>query len=317
MKLSIVRDYIKKWPNTPNLTLAKLVYKENTKVFRDIEECRSLIRHSVKSNKPRCPFDELPEGMKSFAEWSPVTINADKILLISDVHIPYHDKAALEIALDYARKEKVNGVIFNGDMTDFYSMSFFDKDPRNRDFANEILTARKILSIIRGEFKNAEILYKIGNHEERFERYLKVKAPEFHGLFANDAVGLISYDAIFDTAKNKVKIVKDKRLIEVGRLKIIHGHELFQTLTNPVNPARGLFLKGKDTALCSHHHQTSDHTEGSLSGRTMSCWSVGCLCDLHPEYCTINKWNHGFAIIDNNKSDFRVYNKKIINHKVY
>jgi hypothetical protein len=44
IKGQLVIDYIKKFPNTPNLTLAKKIYKENSKLFIDVENVRSIIR---------------------------------------------------------------------------------------------------------------------------------------------------------------------------------------------------------------------------------------------------------------------------------
>ena len=40
----IVKKYLKKFPNTPNLTLAKKIYKENSKLFTNVDSVRSLIR---------------------------------------------------------------------------------------------------------------------------------------------------------------------------------------------------------------------------------------------------------------------------------
>jgi len=102
-----------------------------------------------------------------------------------------------------------------------------------------------------------------------------------------------------------------------GKLPIIHGDELWTSLTNPVNPARGLFLKAKDLALCAHHHQHSEHTEKDILGRQITCWSMGCLCELSPEYMPINKWGHGFVIVEKEPDgEFEMSNKRIWKGKV-
>ena len=41
----IVIEELDKFPNTPTLTLAKKLFKENPKVFMSIESVRSLIRY--------------------------------------------------------------------------------------------------------------------------------------------------------------------------------------------------------------------------------------------------------------------------------
>lgn len=47
-------------------------------------------------------------------------------------------------------------------------------------------------------------------------------------------------------------------------------------------------------------------------------WSTGCLCDLHPDYAPLNKWNHGFAFVEVfNGGKFEVQNLFISDGKVY
>ena len=44
IKHNIVREYIKKFPNTANKTLANLIYKDSPELFSSAESCRSVIR---------------------------------------------------------------------------------------------------------------------------------------------------------------------------------------------------------------------------------------------------------------------------------
>ena len=61
-------------------------------------------------------------------------------------------------------------------------------------------------------------------------------------------------------------------------------------------------MRVQETILCGHWHRTSEHTETTgISRKVSSCWSVGCLCDLSPDYAIVNRWNHGFAIVDIDK----------------
>jgi len=86
-----------------------------------------------------------------------------------------------------------------------------------------------------------------------------------------------------------------------------------------VNPARGLFLRFVDTALMGHGHRSSYHPEqvGS-TGKIISCWSVGCCCDLKPNYAPINKWNHGAAVAEIfDAENFEVTNFRIHNGRKY
>lgn len=255
----------------------------------------------------------LPVGKTAFDKWQPVIINGPcKALILSDIHIPYHDRGALYRALEYGKNEKANLIILNGDALDFFSLSFFEKDPRQRDFKYELKTARKLFRLIRDEFPDAEIVYKEGNHEERYVRYLRVKAPELLDIADFELKKVLHLD------EYGIKLIDNKRPIRLGELNIIHGHEYRFAISNPVNPARGLFLKAKAFATCGHFHQTSHHTDKTVEQKIIATWSSGCLCDLHPEYMPLNNWAHGFqfVVVDKN-GRFDMHNRIIRRNRIY
>ena len=61
-----------------------------------------------------------------------------------------------------------------------------------------------------------------------------------------------------------------------------------------------------------------ENTEGSLDGDMVTCWAVGCLCDLNPKYMPFAHtiWNIGFAHISMNADNFHVRNYRIKNGKI-
>ena len=105
--------------------------------------------------------------------------------------------------------------------------------------------------------------------------------------------------------------------MKLQSLNIIHGHEFSGGFFSPVNIARGLFLKANATAIQGHNHQTSENSITTINGDLITTWSTGCLCELHPAYMPFNKWNWGFAYIEQNKDTFEVLNKKIRKGKVF
>jgi len=54
-----------------------------------------------------------------------------------------------------------------------------------------------------------------------------------------------------------------------------------------------------------------------MNGEITTTWSLGCLCELHPAYLPINKWNHGFAIVDIDGQNFEVRNKNIYKGQIF
>jgi predicted phosphodiesterase len=256
------------------------------------------------------PLD-LPPSQESNYQPYKLPTNHNDILLIGDIHVPYHNIQALTLALKYGLEREVNTILLNGDIIDFYAISRFEKDPRKRNFGHEVLMTRQLLTTIRKLFPKAAIYYKCGNHDVRYDHYIMRNAPDLLGMDE------FSFESLMNLDKLDIKFIPDKQIIHAGRLTILHGHELGMSVFSPVNIARGLFLRAKDSALCGHHHQASEHSEPNINGKLTTCWSVACLCELHPDYMPINKHHHGFAhvrVMDT--GDFEVNNYRIVNGKI-
>jgi len=327
IKSDIVRGYRKEdGGKTPTLKLAKIIYNDNKVLFKDVEDVRSALRYiegkkgkkqaaNVKNTefykaeeRPRNPYN-LPESDET--EYKPFVLKGHKrIAILSDIHIPYHSQAAITAALDFCKKEKPDALLLNGDILDCFQLSRFVKDPRKRHFAEELRMFKEMLEIFEKTLK-CKIYFKFGNHSERYEMFLFQKAKELIG------VEEFELENIIKARSRGIEIIKDKRIIQANGLNIIHGHEFSTGFFSPVNVARGLFLRGKTSALQGHSHQTSEHTESDMNGKITTTWSTGCLCELHPAYAPINKWNWGFCMVDLDKTTgFQVRNKRIYKGEV-
>lgn len=253
----------------------------------------------------------IPEPKKP-ADRSPIRIDGDEsVLILPDAHIPYHDKAALELAVSFGKKLQPSVVLINGDFADNYSFSPHETDPSKRDMIGEIATVKQGLAWIQNEFRKARIIYKQGNHELWWDRKLWSKAPELVGLPST------TWEAQVKPDKSRIEFIHHLKAINIGTLLVLHGHEYRFAISNPVNPARGLFLRTKVTSLCSHFHQRSEHSERDGNGKLITTWSTGCLCQISPDYASRNNWSHGFAFVELHDKDFDVQNLRIIKGKVY
>ena len=305
----------REFPDTPSRTLARRLANE----FQvTLERARSLVRVTRGNNGNGHLKDATAKrkngkaGMKpqmppSLAEpWSQFELKARRIAILSDIHVPYHDVKALAAAVNWCKEKSPDAVLLNGDIGDFYSVSRYQKNPKKRQFSKEIELLRELLIWLRSEFPKQRIVYKLGNHDERWDHWLWNHAPEISDL------PQLRLDAMLDMEKLGIEMVGDQRPIMCGHLPVFHGHELPRGISSPVNPARGVYTKMAETGLVGHHHRTSSHAESSWKKDEVFCWSTGCLCDLTPEFSRVNKWNHGFAIVDvaNDKS-FDVLNPRI------
>lgn len=326
-KSKIVIDYINRFPNASTMSLARMVLGENSLYFDNFDQARAMVRSYRGENKKNSSHktivqtrteDEkknfirkkLPESDYEKCEPFIIPKGQNNILILSDIHFPYQDNKALELAINYGIENKVNAVYLNGDTLDFYMASRFLKNPKLRDLAGELEMGREFLKLLQETFK-CPIYFKIGNHEVRWEHFLMIKAPELLGIDDFKLEQLLRFRE-FD-----VTLVKDKQMALAGKLPILHGHEWYGGFAPPVNPARGLFLKAKESAIVGHHHRTSEHTEKTLSGDVTTTWSTGCLCGLEPEYAPYNNYNHGFAHVKVGKDgNYELKNMRIINYKI-
>jgi len=341
-KAQKARDLIEKFPTLSKKKLGELLYQKNKLLFKDAEDARWNIRVATGVTKGSIKktdkyIGKLPEGEKN--DFSPFVLKGKRIGIISDIHIPYHRLGDLRLALQEFKKVKVDTIVLNGDIIDCFNLSRYEKEPNKRDHNSEVKMLTVFFDDLIKMFPNVELVYKLGNHEERYEKFLTAKSPEFLGMHVMNWKHLINLrfedcstcdgtgihknvecpncekGTVANQVSRGIHLVKGKRIIKAGRLNIIHGHE-FYGVSSPVNPARGFYLKAKTNVIGGHLHQTSEHVESDINGKISGSWSIGCLCDLHPDYSPLNKWNLGFAWVGVDGDDFEVNNHKIINGKI-
>jgi predicted phosphodiesterase len=315
----IVIDYCTKFEDVPSKTLAKKMYKDYPDFFKDIEDCRDKIRYRRGKSGTKnlkevgqniIPY--VPKLPKSHAEtFIPFEVNYSKILILSDLHFPYQDNKAIELALKYGEKNKMDCILINGDLFDFATISRHEKDWRHRSLVDEIDTVKEFFDYLQHRFPNVKIIFKEGNHDERFDKWLFHKSPEFF-----DISGLTLKDVLKLNEKG-IDYVCDRLPVKIGKLLVLHGHEL--NGSGGVNPARATFLKTIANVLIGHCHRTSQHTEPTLNGDVIVTSSQGCLCGMFPMFARINKWNLGFSFVNHNikSGEYKLDLLKIIKGKVY
>lgn len=326
----LVLALLKQFPEAPALTLAKKAYAQYPELWTSVEACRKMFRYYLGTSgskhreelknkefvrEPREAGwkDVIPQALIQYNDWKAIQIDGpNRTLILSDIHIPFHDPEALELALEYGAKQNPTIILLNGDIVDHYALSRWEKNPAFRKYPEEVAATTYFLSGLRNRFPDARIIYKHGNHEERYDQYMRMKAVDLLGIPS------FNWENIYDLEKYRIELVSQKKPIRLGELNIIHGHEYVFNISNPVNPARGMYLRAKAHVLGGHFHQTSQHSEKSLEQNVMSSWSTGCLCDLHPEYRPLNPWNLGFAFVETYEGGtFQVNNLRIIKGKVW
>lgn len=327
-KANLARLMVEKFPHTSKIELARMLFKKYPLQFSSVDDARGSVRGvtGAKGNKLSASATHvevykgrlnIPDG--DIADWTPYILKSKKVGILSDIHIPFQDNKALTTALEKCFDEKVDTILLNGDTMDFYKCSRWAKNPSKKNIVDEFRLTATFINDLKLWFPKCKIVFKYGNHDDRLELFIQQKAPELWGIEVFELGKLLDY--IYEQMYNEksgVEYVKNKRVIQLGSLNILHGHEYVQSSFSPVNPARGLFIRAKTNVIAGHNHQTSSHIESDLTGKSIGAWSTGCLCDLHPDYMPLNKWNHGFAIVTaiGDKGNFQVKNYNIFNGEI-
>lgn len=328
-KTEIASKFVKKYLNKDGTSkhsirkLANILHTKHPDLYKDSEDARWNIKKLIGSlgepNRTNALLDKhkiewkgvkLPKPEKN--DYSKVILKEKRIGILSDIHLPYFDETALNIALEYLYKWKPEVILLNGDTLDMYHASNFETNPKNRDIDYELAMCRDFLRQLAEEF-NCRIIYKMGNHCERYEKKILQRLPQYATL------DWMTLDAALHWKESyKIEIIGNKRIIKAGHLNILHGHEFSKGFIAPVNVSRGFYLKAKANVIAGHHHRISEHVETDLNGKMIGAWSTGCLCELNPQYMPINSWQHGFATVEilDNAGNFRVDNKRIIKGQI-
>lgn len=104
--------------------------------------------------------------------------------VIGDIHLPFEDRRALDLALDIFEDQGITHLILNGDVLDFYCLnSYGAKHPDvQATLEDEFYAGQEFLNNLRKRFVDVKITYIFGNHEYRLDRFVMENCPGFWNL---------------------------------------------------------------------------------------------------------------------------------------
>jgi len=152
-KGNVILEYLVKYPELPKQSIARILLNDYPDIFINLENTRGIVRYytqcngkknneQVKRNNPGFEREKYmykqPIPPSKSNKWEVFNLTYKKILILSDIHLPFHDVKALEAALSYGDKYKPECILLNGDILDCYALSRFVRDPRLRQFPDEI-----------------------------------------------------------------------------------------------------------------------------------------------------------------------------------
>lgn len=212
-----------------------------------------------------------------------------RVLVLSDIHIPYHDHGALAVAMAYAEHYAPTVIVLNGDILDFHEVSSHPQDRHNViTFEDELAEGRQFLRALRAAHKDAKIVFTMGNHEDRLQRYLTNRAPELSSMTE------LALDRVLDFEALGVVFVNADDKYPVGPLEVFHGSIIRK---DSGNSARAHMDRRGGGVLMGHTHRLA---MVSKTDRRGTHWAVenGHLSDPSPSWCVDPNWQQGFSTID-------------------
>ena len=218
-------------------------------------------------------------------------------VVLSDTHVPFQDKSVCRMLLKFIAEHRPGTIHLLGDISDFYSVSRFDKDPaRKIDLQEDLDSTCKFLWEIREAAPHAKLIFSEGNHEFRLRKYLQTEAKALALLRALKLEKLLEFEEL------KIQFRRHDRPYRVGSLLFTHG-QLVRKWSG--YSARGHFEKYGCCVIHGHTHRLGAFYHRDIQD-TYAAWENGCLCDLNPDYTTVPDWQHGWSVVWAQRDYFHV-----------
>lgn len=145
-------------------------HKKNGDDYLTLTPANRELRDQRKLRKPSL------DDFKAIEESQPSKYNS--ILVIPDLHAPYHHPDSLDFLIAVAAKYKPDTVVNLGDETDHHAMSYHDSDPNLDSAGMELVKARGFLQDLAKVFPYMKLCHS--NHGSMLHRKAKT-----HGIPAD------------------------------------------------------------------------------------------------------------------------------------
>jgi hypothetical protein len=240
-----------------------------------------------------------------------------RILVLSDAHIPFHERGLLELIIQYAIDRKIDTINFAGDMADCASFSKFTLPLCAMDWDEE----KKIFLREMKKFNRFNKVFMYGNHCYRIiDEYAR------NARKIGKAMELEGRDIIYDTLGldklENLTVVPYMGRVNLGSLTLKHGSFWRGDAGMSAKIER---TKEGGSTLTGHTHRLGSCpvTLSGVNPIIHGGWENGCLCQLHAWYKRGNSvssdtqnWQHGFSEIfyeDKEHGKFHVQQYYIVN----
>jgi predicted phosphodiesterase len=231
----------------------------------------------------------IPWGMGRAQQVRPATSEPwERVVFLSDVHVPYQDHALVASALDLVRRWEPHRVVLNGDIADLFVCSRFNTSSERMDsLQDDIDEANEFRRSVRDAAPGAVIDETAGNHDDRTVTYVKQNARALYSLRALQPENLFCYRELgIQWHPGAGFLLRAGFLVKHGT--IIRG-EAGAT-------AKAELMSAGISGISGHTHRLATYRREGYVAREWH--EQGCLCRADPDYIKggVANWTPGIAI---------------------
>lgn len=244
-------------------------------------------------------------------EFRPISINVntkilkarsepgDASLHYSDIHVPYHDPRAFDIALQIADITNPHIVVDHGDTLDCENLSKYPKKPGSRKtLHDERVVASEMIGQMHSITPNARHIWLEGNHEERIKRVVWAAAEANSGL--SDILTLpeveraLEWGSLLGLDSLGWEVVRyPKHVLLYDRFICAHGSVVRK---DSALSARAQYEKYNKSGASGHTHRVGAYHHTNY--KSPRCWlEIGMLGQVRADYVDHANWQQGLLVL--------------------
>jgi hypothetical protein len=243
----------------------------------------------------------------------------ERIVILSDLQIPYQSEQNLKATYNFIRSYKPTQLWCVGDELDAPEPSRWNKGMEGEyasTLQDSIDFTQNIMARFRQELgRNKPFIIQRSNHTDRIETYIRKYAPAFAPLRSLKVENLLGYSSMGITYLHKMKEI-------VPGWVMAHGDE-GRMSSIPGSTALKLAQQLGKSVVCGHTHRLGiQHNTTGLNGKTNTLYGmeVGHLMDIkQASYLTsgVANWQPGIGLlVENKQGKFIPYTVPITNGEI-
>lgn len=218
----------------------------------------------------------------------PITIDAERMILCSDSHVPFHDRDTWAAICEVARQRKCDTLVHVGDLVDCQAFAKFDPMVPPVKWEDEVRTASALITEIANVFSRIVLL--AGNHESRIVKRMAGQLP-----FSDIMKAWECWDIIGDSVKTDIE---DLPVAYLGHWGMV-CHPANYSQTSGAVAVRLAEKYHRDVYMGHDHYMALRYDRsGMYRAISLGCCTRDDMTDYLTTSVTVNpRWNRGFVSV--------------------